>query len=117
MFLPVSEARIAFVPVPVGALLREATLKLARRGSDTARLDSEVLLGHVLRVDRATLLAGPEAGVGADSQREFGELVERRAKGEPVSYIRGLKEFYGLVFSVDPRALIPRPETETLVDL
>jgi release factor glutamine methyltransferase len=75
------------------------------------------LLGHVLRVDRATLLAGPEAGVGADAANELQQLVERRASGEPVSYIRGLKEFYGLVFTVDQRALIPRPETETLVDL
>ena len=101
----------------MGELLRAATVTLVASGSDTARLDSEVLLGHVLRVDRATLLAGPEAGVGADAHHEFEELVERRAKGEPVSYIRGLKEFYGLVFAVDPRALIPRPETETLVDL
>ena len=101
----------------VGQLLREAAARLAESGSDTPRLDAEVLLGHVLRVDRATLLAGPEAGVGADAEREFGELVGRRASGEPVSYIRGLKEFYGLVFTVDRRALIPRPETETLVDL
>ena len=101
----------------VGELLRDAATRLTQSGSDTARLDSEVLLGHVLHVDRATLLAGPEAGVGADAAREFEKLVERRATGEPVSYIRGLKEFYGLVFAVDPRALIPRPETETLVDL
>jgi len=102
---------------PSAQLLREAAARLAESGSETPRLDAEVLLGHVLRVDRATLLAGPEAGVGADAEREFGELVGRRASGEPVSYIRGLKEFYGLVFTVDRRALIPRPETETLVDL
>jgi release factor glutamine methyltransferase len=101
----------------VGTLLRVAAERLAASGSDTPRLDAEVLLGHVLRVDRATLLAGPEARVGADAEREFEGFVERRANGEPVSYIRGLKEFYGLVFTVDERALIPRPETETLVDL
>jgi release factor glutamine methyltransferase len=105
------------VPANVGELLRDAAGRLTASGSETPRLDAEVLLGHVLRVDRATLLAGPEAGVGADAAREFNELVERRASGEPVAYIRGLKEFYGLVFSVDRRALIPRPETETLVDL
>ncbi len=103
--------------VTVGELLREAARQLTESGSETPRLDAEVLLGHVLRVDRATLLAGPEAGVGADAANEFAELVKRRATGEPVAYIRGLKEFYGLVLSVDPRALIPRPETETLVDL
>ena len=101
----------------VGQLLRDAAARLAKSGSDTPRLDSEVLLGHVLHVDRATLLAGPEAGVGSEAAAEFERLVERRASGEPVSYVRGMKEFYGLVLSVDTRALIPRPETETLVDL
>ena len=101
----------------VGELLRDAAAQLTQSGSETPRLDAELLLGHVLRVDRATLFAGPEAGVGADAARAFAALVERRARGEPVAYIRGLKEFYGLAFSVDPRALIPRPETETLVEL
>ncbi len=87
----------------VGELLRDGAARLVESGSDTPRLDAELLLGHVLRVDRATLLAGPEAGVGADAATEFKALVERRAQGEPVSYIRGLKEFYGLVFTVDPR--------------
>jgi release factor glutamine methyltransferase len=101
----------------VGELLRDAAARLTDSGSETPRLDAEVLLGHVLRVDRATLLASPEAGVGAEAAREFEVLVERRATGEPVSYIRGIKEFYGIAFTIDSRALIPRPETETLVDL
>ena len=101
----------------IGELLRDGAARLSESGSDTPRLDAEVLLGHVLHVDRATLLAGPEAGVGPEAAAEFARLVERRAIGEPVAYVRGLKEFYGLVFSVDPRALIPRPETETLVEL
>ena len=101
----------------VGQAQRDAAARLTESGSETPRLDAEVLLAHVLHVDRATLLAGPEAGLGADHAREFEKLVERRARGEPVSYIRGLKEFYGLAFVVDSRALIPRPETETLVDL
>jgi release factor glutamine methyltransferase len=101
----------------VGELLRDAAARLTETGSETPRLDAEVLLGHVLHVDRATLLASPEAGVGPEATREFKEAVERRATGAPVSYIRGMKEFYGLVLSVDERVLIPRPETETLVDL
>ena len=101
----------------VGELLRDAAARLAESGSDTPRLDAELLLGHVLRVDRATLLASPEAGVGADAARDFASFVERRTRGEPVAYIRGLKEFYGIAFTVDARALIPRPETELLVDL
>jgi release factor glutamine methyltransferase len=106
-----------YVPANVAELLRDAAQRLTASGSDTPRLDAEVLLGHVLHVSRATLLAGGEAHVGADQQRQFEALVARRAAGEPVSYVRGLKEFYGLVFSVDKRALVPRPETETLVDL
>jgi release factor glutamine methyltransferase len=76
-----------------------------------------VLLGHVLGVDRATLLAEPEAVVSDPQKAAFDGLLERRAGGVPVAYLRGLKEFYGLALSVDERALIPRPETETLVGL
>jgi release factor glutamine methyltransferase len=101
----------------VSALIREGTDSLRDSGSETARLDAELLLGHVLRADRATLLAIPEAPVGADHATNFWELVERRATGEPVAYIRGIKEFYGLALAVDRRALIPRPETELLVEL
>lgn len=101
----------------VGQLLRDASARLRESGSETARLDAELLLGHVLRADRATLLAAPEAFVGPGLAQQFGELVDRRATGEPVAYIRGLKEFYGLALTVDRRALIPRPETELLVEL
>ncbi len=97
--------------------MRSATSQLRDSGSETARLDAELLLGHVLRVDRATLVASPEAAVSSPQAEVFGALVARRSNGEPVAYIRGLKEFYGLVLTVDSRALIPRPETELLVDM
>lgn len=100
----------------VGELLRAAGQSLDAAGSESPRLDAELLLGHVLGVERATLLAQPEATVSPAQEVLFGQLIERRASGEPVSYIRGLKEFYGLALSVDERALIPRPETEALVD-
>ncbi len=101
----------------VGGLIHEGAERLRASGSESARLDAELLLGHVLRVDRSALLAAPEAAVGADHAAAFRDFVERRATGEPVAYNRGIKEFHGLAFSVDPRALIPRPETELLVDL
>ena len=108
-----SDSRIA----SVGSLLRDAAILIRDSGSETPRLDAELLLGHVLRVDRATLLAAPEASVGEHHAALFADLVARRAKGEPVAYVRGIKEFYGLALSVDSRALIPRPETELVVDL
>jgi release factor glutamine methyltransferase len=97
--------------------LREASNQLESSGSETARLDAEVLLGHVLGVGRTTLLAAPEAIVSDAQSGQYGELVARRANGEPVAYIRGLKEFYGMAFTIDERALIPRPETELVVEL
>src|SRR5688572_12495483 len=100
----------------VGSLLREAGQKLSDAGSVSPRLDAELLLGHVLGVGRATLLAEPESPVSEAQSEVFEGLIERRARGEPVAYLRGLKEFYGLALSVDDRALIPRPETETLVE-
>jgi len=90
---------------------------LSASGSESPRLDAELLLGHVLGASRQTLLAEPELPVHAGQIALFQALIERRAKGEPVSYIRGLKEFFGLALSVDERALIPRPETEALVEL
>ncbi|HEX6868795.1 MAG TPA: peptide chain release factor N(5)-glutamine methyltransferase [Candidatus Limnocylindrales bacterium] len=106
------------VPVELtGALLREGASRLADAGSETARLDAELLLGHAIGVERTVVLAHPEAPVGADAVRRYRADVERRAAGEPVAYIRGLKEFYGIAFQADERALIPRPETERLVEL
>ena len=101
----------------VGGAITDATARLTAAGSESARLDAEVLLGHVLRVDRVSLSAYPEALLSDGHAASYDALVERRATGEPVAYIRGLKEFYGVALHVDPRVLIPRPETETLVDL
>jgi release factor glutamine methyltransferase len=101
----------------VGGLLGEGTDRLRESGSDSPRLDAELLLGHVLGVERTSLLAYPEALVGDGPAGAYRVLLERRAAGEPVAYIRGVKEFHGLAFSVDPRVLIPRPDTEVLVDL
>jgi release factor glutamine methyltransferase len=99
------------------ALLLEGVERLRIAGSDTARLDAELLLGDAVGVGRTVILAHPDAPVGVDAADRYRAALERRAAGEPVAYIRGLKEFYGLAFAVDRRGLIPRPETERLVEL
>ncbi len=99
----------------IGELLGGGTARLRESGSESARLDAELLLGWAIGADRTALLAHPEAPVGADAADRFEAAVARREKGEPVAYIRGIKEFFGLAFAVDARALIPRPETELLV--
>jgi len=101
----------------IGELLAGAVGRLRAAGSESPRLDAELLLAHVLGVERTTLIAHPEKPVGPEPAASFAEAVARRATGEPVAYIRGLKEFHGVAFAVDARALIPRPETEVLVDL
>ncbi len=82
----------------------------------TAALDADVLLAHVLGVGKEALFAHPERELSVAESDRYRELIERRGRGEPVAYLRGFKEFYGLRLSVDPRVLIPRPETEVLVD-
>ncbi len=81
------------------------------------RLDAQLLLAHVLQVERSVLYAYPERELTAEQERQYVALVERRARGEPVAYLLGHKEFFGLDFIVDRRVLIPRPETEQLVEI
>lgn len=101
----------------VRELLEAGIVRLREAGSETARLDAELLLGHALGVDRTAVIAHTDAPVGDGAAERFKPLLDRRAAGEPVAYIRGVKEFRGLAFGVDDRALIPRPETERLVEL
>jgi release factor glutamine methyltransferase len=97
--------------------LAAATDAFAAAGVDTPRLDAEVLLGEATGWDRARLAAEPEAPVDAAAGRRFGEMVRRRVRREPVAYIVGRKGFRHLDLAVDRRALIPRPETELLVEV
>jgi release factor glutamine methyltransferase len=99
----------------VGELLNSGTARLRAAGSESARLDAELLLGWAIGADRTALIAHSDAPVGAGAAATYEGGLVRREAGEPVAYIRGLKEFYGLAFSVDSRGLIPRPETELLV--
>ena len=100
-----------------GALLLEGTERLRATGSESARLDAELLLADAIGVGRTVIVAHVGATVGPEAIARYRASIDRRAAGEPVAYIRGIKEFYGLAFSVDARALIPRPETERLVEL
>ncbi|HTG41914.1 MAG TPA: hypothetical protein VK697_09920, partial [Methylomirabilota bacterium] len=99
----------------VGELLSGATARLREAGSETPRLDAEVLLADLLGTERTRLIAHPEMSIGDGVGEGFEAAIDRRATGEPVAYIRGIKEFFGLAFATDSRALIPRPETERLV--
>ncbi|MFH0847021.1 MAG: peptide chain release factor N(5)-glutamine methyltransferase [Chloroflexota bacterium] len=97
--------------------LSQAQVTLARSNkTQDATLEAEVLLRHALGIDRVMLFLELNRQITAKETAEFSELIERRFQGEPVAYITGHKEFYGLDFQVSPAVLIPRPETETLVD-
>jgi release factor glutamine methyltransferase len=98
------------------ALVEAGTERLRAAGSDTPRLDSELLLAFAIGVDRTAVIAHGDAPVGIDAEAQYLALIDRRELGEPVAYLRGIKEFHGIALSVDARALIPRPETELLVD-
>lgn len=97
--------------------LAAATDALTAVGVDSPRLDAELLLAEATGWDRARLAASPEDGVPADSGRRFGEMVRRRLRREPVAYILGRKGFRSIELEVDRRVLVPRPETELLVEL
>jgi release factor glutamine methyltransferase len=101
----------------VGEALGAATGALEAAGMETPRLDAELLLSAATGRDRAALAADPDAGVDPVAARRFGEMVRRRVRREPVAYILGRKGFRGIELAVDQRALIPRPETELLVEV
>jgi release factor glutamine methyltransferase len=90
--------------------------QFASAGIDTARLDAEVLVCHVLGLDRAGIIMQHDRILNSEELYELNCLGARRAKRVPVAYLTGNKEFYSLEFSVTPDVLIPRPETEFLVD-
>jgi release factor glutamine methyltransferase len=100
----------------IGWSLRQATAELASI-TDLPRLEAEVLLAHVLGTSRTALLAHSERRLTSNQLTNYQTLIRRRASDYPLPYLTGCVEFYGLEFEVTPEVLIPRPETETLVDL
>jgi release factor glutamine methyltransferase len=96
--------------------LREAAEALRKSGVDDARREAGSLLSHATARDRTFLITHADESLTAEQLRSYHSMVERRASGEPLQYIKGAQEFYGLDFEVTPDVLIPRPETELLVE-
>lgn len=90
--------------------------QLLEASSPSARIDAESLLCHLLKCNTAHLAAWPEQSLDAKHVQQFNTLLEKRKAGTPVAYLTGNKEFWSLPFNVTPATLIPRPETETLVE-
>jgi release factor glutamine methyltransferase len=101
---------------PVGRALVAATQRLEEAGSDTASLDAQVILAYILGKERGWLFAHYDQALTQEEAETYTDMVARRAAAEPVAYLVGHREFYGLEMMVDKRVLIPRPETELLVD-
>ncbi|MGR6837364.1 peptide chain release factor N(5)-glutamine methyltransferase [Syntrophomonas erecta] len=97
-------------------ILGWTTRFFAEKGIDSARLEAEVLLARVLHKNRVYLYANYDAPVNRDERKKYREAIKRRIKGEPLAYIVGCREFMSLEFEVTPAVLIPRPETELLVE-
>ncbi len=101
----------------IARVLSWATTDFKARGVDAPRLDAELLLALALGIDRIQLILQHQRPLEPAELSRYRDLIKRRRLGEPVSYLLGEREFYGLTIRVDPRVLIPRPDTETLVDV
>ena len=103
--------------VPVRDALGAAVDALAAAGCETPRLDAELLIADALDIDRGALIADRALAVPSSASRLVGERIRRRVQREPVAYILGRQGFRHIELAVDPRVLIPRPETELLVEV
>ena len=99
----------------VGKIIDWTTAHLRKHGSDSPRLEAEILLAHARRCPRIQLYVQYNELLTDDQRAVMRDLVRRRAQAEPVAYLVGRREFFALDFRVTPDVLIPRPETETLV--
>jgi release factor glutamine methyltransferase len=103
-------------PWSIKRVLTWATDDFRRRGNKSARLDAELLLGEALGFDRIKLIVEAERPLAEGELGRYRELIKRRRNGEPIAYILGRREFFALPLRVDRRVLIPRPDTEVLVE-
>jgi release factor glutamine methyltransferase len=104
-------------PWTIETIVRWATDDFRGRGIDSPRLDAELLLAHALSATRMQLIVDSKRPLSPPELARFRELVKRRRVREPVAYLLGEREFYGRKFRVDKRVLVPRPDTETLVEV
>ena len=102
--------------VSVSQLLQRGARSLESH-SDSPRLDAELLLGRTLRLSRSALIARSNDPVSSEREQGYASLIEQRLKGAPVAYLTGTREFWSLALRVTPAVLVPRPETELLVEL
>lgn len=114
---PAAEERPGESTWTVARVLAWATEDFRGRGQDSPRLEAELLLAHVLGCDRIRLVIESQRPLEASELGRFREAIKRRRTGEPIAYILGEREFYGHRFRVDARVLVPRADTETLVDV
>jgi release factor glutamine methyltransferase len=101
----------------IGKVVRWASDDFRARGIENPRLEAELLLAYALGLDRMRVIVEGERPLAAEELTRYRDMIQRRRKGEPVAYIRGQKEFYGRVFRLDRRVLVPRPDTEILVEV
>jgi release factor glutamine methyltransferase len=118
--LVLTSCPLAFLPsvftVTLAEAINNAADLLSTAGITNARLDGEVLLAHIIGKDRVWLITHRDDVLDAEGQRDFDEALRRRTKREPLQYLIGNQEFWGLAFNVTPDVLIPRPETELIVE-
>jgi release factor glutamine methyltransferase len=100
----------------VGSVVRQAAAELKTAAIESPDLTAQLLLGYAMGWDRVRVLSHPEVALSTRQASTFASLIRRRVAGEPLQYITGTQEFYGLPFQVTPAVLIPRPETEILVE-
>src|SRR5579883_586069 len=113
---PAPPASAAIAAPTRAAALRAGIARLGDSPVESPRLDAELLLAHVLGLTRSQVLTHPQAVLEPEDAARFAELIERRRSGEPVAYLRGVREFWSLELEVSPAVLVPRPETERLVE-
>jgi release factor glutamine methyltransferase len=104
-------------PWSIRRLVIWATEDFTRRGFDSPRLDADLLVAHVLGKTRIEIILEGDRPLDKSELERFRELVRRRRAGEPTAYLLGTREFYGTLLEVDPNVLIPRPDTEILVEV
>jgi release factor glutamine methyltransferase len=104
------------IPLTIAEAIYQAAQKLSRAGIANARLDAEVLLSYLIKKDRAWLITHGQDALEREGQKLFEDAISRRSRREPLQYITRRQEFWGLEFIVTPDVLIPRPETEVLVE-